>query len=72
LLDEIVFEPSDLKPSQHSIDDNRLGGIEIEDWPNWKEEFEHEFKKPCLDLEVKYKKPTKDTKAADQRTRCYY
>jgi hypothetical protein len=65
LLGEIVFPANEsnqiLKKSQINVltDDNRLDGLEIEAWPNWEEEFENEFKKPCLDLEVKYQKPKK-------------
>jgi hypothetical protein len=59
LLGEIAFPVSESDPSQHSIDDRCLDGLEIEDWPNWTLEFEREFEKPRLDLEAKYEKPTK-------------
>jgi hypothetical protein len=62
LLGEIVFPPSDSSCSQHVIDEKRLGGLKIEDWPTFLVEFEDEFNKPRLDLEKKYKKPLKITK----------
>jgi hypothetical protein len=43
LFGELVFPASESNPTQHSNDDNCLDGLEIENWPNWVEEFENEF-----------------------------
>jgi hypothetical protein len=37
LLGEIVFPANESNQNQPLMDDNRLDGLEIEDWPNWEE-----------------------------------